>query len=204
MEKRGFLFILAGPLGAGKNTLIQGVIEQVGNLTQMPTATTRPPRPGESENVEHLFISGQEFDQLIQQNAFVEWEMIHGNRYGNLKSTVEQAVNSSKDYIADIDVTGAFSLKKIYLDNVIIIFVLTPSMEILEHRIRQRGNISDDEVRSRLNRAQFEISFMSKCDYVVINDKLEATVEQLRAIILAERCRRDATILWSVMKEGGA
>ena len=200
MEKRSFLFILVGPSGTGKNTLLQGTIKQVEDLTQMPTTTTRSPRPDELGNVQHFFISDQEFDQLIQQNSFVEWQVIHGNRYGNLKSTVEQVVNSGKDYIADVDVTGALSLKKIYPHNVILIFVLTPSMKVLEHRIRQRGNISDDEVRFRLSRAEFEISFMPKCDYVIINDKLEATLEGLRAIILAERSRRDATILWSMLR----
>jgi|YNPMSStandDraft_2_1061718.scaffolds.fasta_scaffold08282_2 guanylate kinase len=190
MEGKGQLFILVGPSGAGKNTLLAKSLEKVVGLTQMPTCTTRSPREGERDGEQHFFLSEEKFDQLIQEKSFVEWQVVHGKRYGTLKSVVEQGINTGKDYIADIEVLGAFSLKESYAGNVILIFVLPSSMEILEQRIRQRGYVSEDEVAVRLSRVQFELTYMPKCDYVIINDDLEVAIEQLKGIILAERSRR--------------
>lgn len=189
MHRKGLIFILVGPSGVGKNTLLFNVRQQVPNLMQMPTGTTRPRRPGETEK-QHLFFTDEEFDRLVHEGAFLEWQVVHGKRYGMLKSIIEQGIHSGKDYIADVEVLGAFDLKKAYPDNVVLIFIRPPVMDVLEQRIRQRDpHISDEELAMRVGRAQFEMSFMDKCDHIIVNDNIDTTTIQLKRIVLAERSR---------------
>ncbi len=187
MEGTGLLFLLVGPSGAGKNTLLNRVLERVADCTQMPTATTRPPRMGEIEGKHHFFLTEDDFRRLIEQGAFAEWQKVHSNRYGTLKATVEEGIRSGKLYIADIDFIGTSALKEQYPDNVISIFIIPSSIAILEQRIRQRGMDSEEEIARRLQRVPSELLFKEKSDYVVINDDLEAATEQIIGIILDKR-----------------
>jgi len=187
MEGTGLLFLLVGPSGAGKNTLLNRVLDQIADCTQMPTATTRASRLGEIEGQHHFFLTDDRFDQLAAQNAFVEWQFVHGKRYGTLKATVEGGFRDGKCYIADVEVMGAELLKKQYPDNVILIFITPSSLTDLEQRIKARGAITDEEMRDRLQRAQVELPFQSKCDYVVINDDLEVATKELIKIISEKR-----------------
>jgi guanylate kinase len=187
MQGTGLLFLLVGPSGAGKNTLLNRVLEQITDCAQMPTATTRASRLGEIEGQHHFFLTDDRFDQLAAQNAFVEWQFVHSRRYGTLKSTVEGGFRDGICYIADVEVLGAELLKKQYPDNVILIFITPSSLADLEQRIKARGAITAEEMRERLQRAQIELPFQSKCDYVVINDDLEVATKELIKIISEKR-----------------
>lgn len=198
MHKRGLLFILTGPSGAGKNTLIRNVLDAGIGLMQPPTATTRKPR-SEEEKLQRIFLSDDEFDQLVQKGDFQEWRIIHGNKYGLLKSVVRQISESDKDYIVDIDVLSAMEFKESLPTVAVVVFILASSIETLKNRIRQRQDVSDEDVAVRLSRAQFEFSFLPQCDYAIINDSLEEAVNQLKALIKLERMRMEAIILGSEM-----
>lgn len=187
MGQKNLLFLLVGPSGSGKNTILTEVLKTTTNLSQMPTATTRPQRGDEVEGIHHFFFSEEEFEKLITNEELIEWQIGHGRRYGTLKKTLEHAIKSEKDYIADIDVFGALKIKDIYPDNVIIIFVNIPSLDVLADRIRHRGRIADKEVTSRIRRAYRELAFMQKCDYIINNYIIDTAVNDLKNIILSER-----------------
>lgn len=188
LNRQGFLFLLVGPSGVGKNTLLNRVLERLSECRQMPTATTRAPRPGETDGVQHYFLPTNVFDRHIRAGDFIEWKEVHGNKYGTLRLVVEQAIRCGQDLIADVEVLGARELKHLYPDNVVQIFV-TPSdslyldLDILEQRLRQRGPISENELANRLGRAQFEFGFAPECDHMLVNDQLEAAIERLLEII---------------------
>ena len=194
-DQSGHYFILVGPSGAGKSTLLAKVLNEVQGLSQMATGTTRPRRTDETEGLQHLFFSDEEFDECIRNGAFVEWQTVHGKRYGTLKSVVSDGIQSGRDFLADVEVLGASFLKGMYPENVTLVFVLPSSMKALEERIRHRASESEEDVALRLARAQFELTFLPKCDYVLTNDDLDVALEQLRGIILAERSRRTLAML---------
>ena len=181
---------MVGPSGSGKNTVARSILDLLSNIVQMPTATTRPCRPDEVNGREHFFFSEEEFGKLAEKGELVEWQRVHGNHYGTMKSVLEKGFLSGNDFIADLEVLGAQTIKELYPDNVILIFLIPPTLDILERRIRERGNVTDDEISIRLSRVKLEISLISKCDYLVINDELSLAIEQVKGIILAERCRK--------------
>lgn len=189
MAHGAHLFLLVGPAGVGKNTLMNAVLSQLPNLAQLPTATTRPPRPGEQPGRERFFVSEEEFDHLLRADAFVEWQPIHGYRYGTLKSVLERRFETGNDFIADVDVLGATLLKERDPDHVTVVYVLPPSLSVLESRIRNRSVESGVEVDSRLSRAKFELSLLPKADYLLINDDLETAVIRMLSIISIETHR---------------
>ena len=190
MSEQRQLFIMVGPSGVGKNSIVRKILDSLPNIFQMPTATTRLPRPDELNGREHYFFSEQEFSQLIAQGELIEWQQVHGNLYGAMKSVLLKGFDSDNDFIADLEVLGAQTIKKLFLDNVILIFLIPPTLEDLENRIRERGSITEEEISIRLSRVRLEMSFIPKCDYLVINDNLDWATEQVKSIVLAERCRK--------------
>lgn len=190
MIKQRQLFILVGSSGSGKNTILRNILDTLPNILQMPTATTRLPRPDESNGREHYFFSEQKFDQLIAEGELIEWQRVHGNLYGTMKSVLLKGFESNNDFIADVEVLGAQTTKGLFPDNVILIFILPPTLDELENRIRERGSISDNEIAIRLSRVKLEMSYILQCDYLVINDDLSLAIEQVRSIVLAERCHK--------------
>lgn len=191
MSREGILFILVGPSGAGKNTLMKRVQEQIPDLPQLATATTRPKRPAEQDGREHMFVSRDEFQHLIDTDALIEYTPVHsGNLYGTPRATVEGAIASGHDLIADIEFLGAGQVHAGYPQHTVLIFVTPSSLDLLTDRIRQRGNITAADLAHRLARVRFEMTFAPTCDYVIVNDLLEPAVEHLRQIILSERVRR--------------
>lgn len=190
-ERKGLLYVLVGPSGVGKNTLMQEALKQVANLRQLPTATTRKKRPGEQEGREHFFVSREEFQRLIEDNALLEWQNVHGELYGVVRRVIEEGLESETDLIADIEVLGASVLRQQYPDNAVLIFITPSDKTTLEERIRHRGDADEAEISRRLQRADFEIRFAPQCRYLIINDDLEQATRTLVSIIRAERSHRD-------------
>ncbi len=195
MAREGILFILVGPSGAGKNTLMQRVQQDITDLPQLATATTRSKRPDEEDGREHLFVTRQEFQRLIDTNALIEYTPVHsGNLYGTPRQTVENAIHSGQDLIADIEFLGAGEIHAAYPENTVLIFVTPSSLDILTDRIRQRGNTTPADLAHRLARVRFEMTFAPRCHYVIVNDLLEPAAEHLRQIILSERAYRSGDV----------
>lgn len=191
MPDNGLLFILVGPSGAGKNTLMRRVQPHFTDLPQLATATTRAMRPGEQQHKEHLFVSHEEFQRMIARDELVEYKNVHqGDWYGTPRHTLELAFARDQDLIADIECLGALDIRADYPDNTVLIFVSPSSMDVLAERIRMRGNVSSQEMAARLARARFEMAYARFCDYLVINDVVEPAAEHLRQIVLSERARR--------------
>lgn len=191
MPNDGLLFILVGPSGAGKNTLIRRVQRHFDDLPQLATATTRSMRPGERQGKEHLFVSHEEFQRMIARNELVEYQNVHlDDWYGTPRKTLENAFVLDKDLIADIECLGAMKIRADYPDNTVLIFVSPSSTHVLTERIRMRGNVSPEELAERLARARFEMAYARYCDYLIINDVVEPAAEHLRQIVLSERARR--------------
>ena len=183
----GVLFIMVGPAGAGKNTIMKRIIECNLPVRQMPTVTTRPMRPTEQEAREHFFISIDKFNELLAENALIEHEEVYpGSFYGTPRKQLYDLLNSGEKLIADIEVHGAFKLKEAFPENVVLIFIAPPSLEALEQRIRERGNVSEEELAKRLKRAEWELGFRHRCDYQVINDDFDLAVEEVTDIINRE------------------
>lgn len=194
MPGQGILFILIGPSGAGKNTLMKPVQKYFHDLPQLPTVTTRAPRGGEQEGREHYFVSHEQFQELIQTEALVEYENVHmDDFYGTPHQHLEKAFSQNQDLIADIDCLGADKIRAAYPQNTVLIFVAPSNLDILVERIRQRGGVTPEELNKRLERARFEMTAAPRCDYLIINDLVEPAIEHLRRIIMAERLRRRGT-----------
>lgn len=183
MDKR-HLFIITGPSGSGKNTLLKAIMETLPDFLRIPTVTTRPPRPGEIDGVDHFFNSTDEFERLILADEFVEWQPMFGYMYGTLKNTIRNVINVDKNSFMEIDILGALSIKKMYPDKVVVFFVKPPSLDILEERIMGRGHhISEEELANRLNRAKMEMSYAKQCDHIIINDNLVLAITDLTSIV---------------------
>ncbi|MBL8157035.1 MAG: guanylate kinase [Anaerolineae bacterium] len=189
-QQWGLLFILVGPPGVGKNAMMNSVLERITSLHQLPTATTRPIRSNEQEGREHLFVSTAEFQRMIDQGELIEWQVVHGHQYGTPRSTVQQAMETGQDLIADIEVLGATHLRSAFPENVILVFVQPPSVDELIHRMHNRGE-TEAEIQKRMQRVEMELRYAPECDYLITNDSIERASDILRGIILAEYSRRD-------------
>ncbi len=188
-RRLGLLFALVGPPGVGKNAMMNTVLNRLDDLRQLPTATTRPIRPSEQPGREHLFVNRDEFQQMVDDNTLLEWQIVHGEWYGMPKETVETAINQQQDLIADIDVLGATYLRSIYPDNAVLIFIQPPSIDVLKRRMQTRGE-TEAEIEKRLRRVDMEMQYAGLCDYLILNDNIDKASETLFAIILAERSHR--------------
>jgi len=192
-RRQGLLFVLVGPPGVGKNTLMNTVLGKVDNLRQLPTATTRPRRPNEQQGREHLFVNRDEFQKLIDTKALIEHQgqEVHGELYGMPKAAVAEAIAHEQDLIADIDIFGAADLRALYPDNAVLIFIQPESVVDLKSQMQARGE-TEAEIEKRMRRVELEMQYAPLCDYLITNEKgnwAEAS-EILYAIILAERSRR--------------
>ncbi|MCB9437981.1 MAG: hypothetical protein H6673_13475 [Anaerolineales bacterium] len=190
----GLLFVFSGPAGAGKNTIMNLVKESETTLRQLPTATTRPRRSTEQEGREHEFLTEAEFRQRILEKGLVEWQIIHDKAvYGVPRQTVRRLVLEDQLALADVDVLGAMDLKHEFGDHVVLIFVQAPDQATLERRLRARDDIqSEEELYTRLRRADFEMGFASQYDYRLINrdDHLEDCATEAIEIIQREVAMR--------------
>ena len=183
------VFIISAPSGSGKSTLVHRLLTALPNLTFSTSYTTRPPRGQERQGVEYTFIGRQDFETRILQGEFLEHAEVFGNYYGTHRSVFEQATAEGKDLVLDIDVQGARQLKTA-LPEAVTIFVLPPSRQILERRLRARSVDSDEVIERRLRGAAEEVRNYTQYDYVLINNELEDSVAGLVSIVTAERIRR--------------
>jgi guanylate kinase len=186
----GILYIISAPSGSGKSTLVNELRKFVPGLEFSISYTTRPPRGSEQNGREYYFISRRLFEEMIERNEFLEYADVFGNYYGTAKSVLEQAAQRGNDVLLDIDVQGERQVKE-KIPQAVSIFVLPPSRAELESRLRKRSmseNVRSEEViRRRLDRARKEIENYPNYDYILVNDRLEQSVDQLQAIVLAER-----------------
>jgi guanylate kinase len=185
---RGLLFIVSAPSGTGKTTLVEKLVQVLPNLRMSRSYTSRPARPGERDGVDYHFISREEFQRRINASEFLEWADVFGNYYGTALGDVERMVAEGQDVVLVIDVQGARQVKARGVDHTAI-FVMPPSFEVLEKRLRGRSKDSEEQMQRRLDTARGEASSYVDYDYVVVNDELQPTVVRLQEIIAAERSR---------------
>jgi guanylate kinase len=184
----GQLFIVSAPSGTGKTTLVERLVQVVPDLALSRSFTSRPPRAGECDGVDYNFITRGLFDRMIQDGEFLEWADVFGNLYGTSASQTDRILSAGHDLVLVIDVQGARQVRAKRADT-IGIFVLPPTFEVLEERLRRRSKDSDAQIRRRLEVARQEVSAAADYEYVVVNDELEPAVGRLRAIVEAERAR---------------
>ncbi len=178
----GNLFVVSGPSGAGKGTLLSQVIERIPDAWVSVSATTRSPRPGEIEGVHYFFLDTDHFKSLVEQDGFLEWAQVHDNFYGTLKQSVIDHMNAGDQVILEIDVQGALQVRKA-LPEAHLVFIEPPSLEELERRLRQRGTETEDVISSRMKTAEVELAQKMEYDVQVVNDDLERAVDELVEVI---------------------
>jgi guanylate kinase len=184
------VFIISAPSGSGKSTLVRRLMEaDAGRLQFSVSVTTRQPRRGDRPDEDYHFISREEFERLRDGGELLEWAEVHGNFYGTTREVLLKAEREGRDLILDIDVQGAAQLRE-KLRDAVTIFILPPSRRVLEERLRKRSSDSDEVIARRLEAAAAEVCDYEKYDYVLVNDNLDESFEQLRGILLAERCRQ--------------
>jgi guanylate kinase len=191
IRPRGQLFVVSAPSGTGKTTIVERLVQVVPNLALSRSYTSRTARRGESDGVDYNFITRARFEQMIAADAFLEWADVFGNLYGTCGDDAETELASGRDLVLVIDVQGARQVRLRCRDTVGI-FVLPPSYTVLERRLRGRSKDSEDAMQRRLATARAEVAAFLEYEYVVVNDELEACVDRLKAIILAERSRQQA------------
>jgi guanylate kinase len=189
-DRRGCLFIVSAPSGAGKTTLVERLVEHIANLKMSRSYTSREARPGEADGVDYNFVTRTRFESMIAAGDFLEWADVFGNLYGTCASETEQLLAEGSDVVLVIDVQGARQVRQLR-PGATSIFVMPPSFDILEHRLRGRSKDTEAAILRRLQVAREEVASFTEYDYIVVNDELTAAVDRLRAIVLAERCRLD-------------
>jgi guanylate kinase len=188
ISRRGTLFVVSAPSGAGKTTLCREIRLRLPDLAYSVSVTTRPPRPGEIDGADFRFVGAPEFRAMLARGEFAEWATVHGNLYGTRARALEDALTTGRDVLLDIDTQGAAQLRARYPDAVLI-FILAPSVKELEQRLRERRSDVDADIERRLVRAREEIALWRQYDYLIVNRDVKEAMEQLESIILAERCR---------------
>jgi guanylate kinase len=189
-RRRGLLIVLSSPSGAGKSTISRMLLDSDAEVTMSVSATTRPKRPGERDDVDYHFVAEPEFDRMIAANEFVEWAHVFGHRYGTPKAPVKAALRQGRDILFDIDWQGARQLEPDFGEHLVTIFLLPPSMEELERRLRARGTDSELVIGDRMRRAADEIDHWAEYEYVLVNRDMDECLEQVRSIVTAERLKR--------------
>ncbi|QZP08883.1 guanylate kinase [Caenibius sp. WL] len=190
LNRRGLMFVLSSPSGAGKTTISRKLLAAEDNLHMSVSVTTRPQRPGEIDGKDYIFARRPEFDRMVAGDAFLEYAEVFGNCYGTPKAEIDAGLRNGKDYLFDIDWQGTQQLYQRAGPDVVRVFLLPPSIAELEHRLSSRGTDSAEVIAGRMARAQSEISHWDGYDYVVVNDDIEACFEKVRTILHAERLRR--------------
>ncbi|KRT65486.1 MAG: gmk, guanylate kinase, guanylate kinase [Candidatus Dadabacteria bacterium CSP1-2] len=191
--REGIIFVVSGPSGSGKTTLTRRVIKMVENLSFSVSFTTRQQRPGEVDGIDYRFISENEFDEMVKSNRFAEWAQVHDHRYGTPVEEIDRIRTSGVDLLLDIDSQGAKSIRK-RCDSGVYIFIIPPTFDVLKDRIMRREGERTDEVARRIEDSINEMEEIHSYDYIIINDSLDEAVNKLKAVIIAERCKRERVL----------
>ncbi|MDD7908908.1 MULTISPECIES: guanylate kinase [Pseudovibrio] len=192
--RRGLMLVLSSPSGAGKSTIARMLLGEEKDLTLSVSVTTRPQRSTEVDGVDYHFVSQDKFKEMIEADQLLEWAEVHGNYYGTPRGLVENCLEKGQDVLFDIDVKGTFQLYDKMRSDVISIFILPPSIAEMEARLSKRGEDSEEVILKRMKTAVGEMSAWSKYDYIIINDDLQKAYESVRAILRAERLRRERAV----------
>ncbi len=190
VKRRGFMFVLSSPSGAGKTTLSRLLMQNDRNLVMSISSTTRIPRANEEDEKDYYFIGEKEFEEKIDNKFFYEYAEVFNNYYGTPRKKVEDSISAGKDVLFDIDWQGTRRLTSKARDDIVSVFILPPSMIELERRLRTRGQDSDDVIKRRMERASDEISHWNEYDYVIINKSIDASLQNILYILRAERLKR--------------
>jgi guanylate kinase len=188
VRRRGILLVVSAPSGTGKTTIVERLVQRVPDLALSRSYTSRAARAGEADGVDYNFVSRGRFEEMAGRGEFLEWADVFGNLYGTCGADVEKHLSSGKDLVLVIDVQGARQVRLQCRDTVGV-FMLPPSFEVLEQRLRGRSKDSEADIQRRLQTARNEVAGFVEYDYVIVNDELEPCVDRLRAIVLAERTR---------------
>jgi guanylate kinase len=191
VSRRGLMFVLSSPSGAGKTTLSRRLLAADPMVELSVSVTTRPKRPGEKDGRDYHFVDQKQFDAMVASGALLEWAKVFGYNYGTPRRPVEQALAAGRDVLFDIDWQGTQQLRERARSDLVSVFVLPPSVTELEQRLRSRAQDSDDIIRARMAKAADEMSHWAEYDYVVINDDLDSAFDEVRAILAAERLKRE-------------
>lgn len=186
---KGLLFVVSAPAGCGKDTILGEVFKRTDTAGYAVSATTREPRDGEVNGVHYHFLSREEFQKKIADGEVLEYAEYCGNYYGTLKKSVETLISGGKDAVLKIEVEGAMNIRKMFPE-ACLVFILPPSWEVLEQRLRSRGTETEQVIAERTKQARTEISFAKNYDYLIVNDKLEDAVNDLLAVFRAEKLKR--------------
>ncbi|MDR6660632.1 guanylate kinase [Tardiphaga sp. 1201_B9_N1_1] len=191
VERRGLMFVLSSPSGAGKTTLTRLLIDRMPGLQLSVSATTRPMRPGEVDGKDYIFVDKPRFEKMAKGNELLEWATVFDNRYGTPRAPVEAALSAGNDVLFDIDWQGTQQLREKARADVVSVFILPPSAADLEKRLHTRAQDSDEVIRGRMSRASHEMSHWAEYDYIVINHNVEEAYSEVQSILKAERLKRE-------------
>ena len=192
LRRRGLMLVLSSPSGAGKTTIARRLLAEDDNLEMSVSATTRPKRPGEVSGVDYHFVDKTSFNLMLNRSELLEHARVFSNFYGTPRGPVQAALSRGEDMLFDIDWQGARLLAEAAPDDAVRVFILPPSLRLLADRLKKRGQDPADVIARRMARAEAEISHWDEYDYVIVNDDLESSVTQVKAILAAERARRSA------------
>jgi len=187
-RKQGLLFVVSAPSGAGKTSLCRAITDSLEQLTHSISYATRKPRPGEIDGRDYYFVSQERFQQMIQAGDFAEWAEVHSNLYGTSRRVLDDLIAKGIDVILDIDTQGAKQIKSKFY-SAVFVFIMPPSLEILEERLRNRKSDHEQEIAKRMRRAHEEIKDYSIYDYIIVNRDFDRALTELRSVVVAERCR---------------
>ena len=187
MKRKGLLVVVSGPAGVGKGTLCKAYMKKFDDMKLSISNTTRLPRDGERDGVEYNFTTKENFLKMIENDELLEYVNVFENYYGTSKKWVQEQLDMGNDIILEIDIVGAMNVKKTY-DNALLLFIIPPSYEVLEKRLRNRNTDSDHQIRQRLERMEEEIKIMKDYDYFVVNDDIDESLDMMKAIIDTQRC----------------
>jgi guanylate kinase len=194
VERRGLMFVLSSPSGAGKTTLSRMLVAETPALQMSVSATTRPMRPGEVDGRDYFFVDNPKFEAMVKRDELLEWATVFDNRYGTPRAPVEAALSAGQDVLFDIDWQGTQQLRSRSPNDVVSVFILPPSVQALEQRLHTRAQDSDEVIRGRMKKAGDEMSHFDAYDYIVVNDNIGIAFESVKSILRAEQLKRERQV----------